>query len=62
MIGSVTDPRDNSMITFEQALSDGVLDMTQGQYINPRTGSSKPISQAMSEGLIQVRIVILNTR
>ena len=34
-----------------------MLDMRRGFYIDPSTGSSRPIASAMTEGLIKVEAV-----
>ncbi|XP_074658143.1 envoplakin-like [Tubulanus polymorphus] len=54
-ISGVVDPRDNQRImSIQQAVEEGVVNLSRGFYINPVTNESIPIPQAMGEGLIQV--------
>jgi hypothetical protein len=53
-IRSVVDPRDGRCVSFDEAVSAGIIDRHAGLYINPTTGVTCPIAAAMDDGRIQV--------
>ncbi|XP_074653026.1 uncharacterized protein LOC141907318 [Tubulanus polymorphus] len=54
-ISHVFDPQNKQRrVSINQAVTEGIVDMSRGLYINPSTQYSIPISQAMGEGLIQL--------
>jgi hypothetical protein len=58
IIKSILDPRDDrTQLTVEEAVNQGVLDKDQKNYINPKTGKSIPMVEAMSEGRVLVDVV-----
>lgn len=54
VITSVTDPRTNQKISFDDALIELVLDQENGRYCNPETGQEMSIGVAIERNLIQV--------
>ena len=54
VIVGVIDPRDREQISIYRAISDGIISQKDGLYINPVTGESMPIPEAMNRGLILV--------
>ena len=42
------------MFSYYRAIADGIISQTKGIYINPDTGDSMPIPEAMNKGLILV--------
>lgn len=53
-IKAVVDPRDETEISIDEAVSRGILDTESGIYKNLRTGEQYPIPIAMTAGLIIV--------
>lgn len=51
-IGSVIDPKTMEMISYEDALKAGILDLKKGLYMNPVTREKQTIAVAMGKGLI----------
>lgn len=51
-INSVIDPRTMEMMSYDEAVKYGVLDISKGLYKNPMTGESTPINVALEKGLI----------
>lgn len=51
-INSVIDPRTMEMMSYDEAIRYGVLDVSRGLYRNPMTGESSPINVALEKGLI----------
>jgi hypothetical protein len=54
IIRSVINPYDDNEISLQEAIVDGFIRPTEGAYVNPRTGITIPIPEAMSKGLIKV--------
>ncbi|KAL5004143.1 hypothetical protein ScPMuIL_017599 [Solemya velum] len=54
VIESLVDPRTNKEISVQEAIMAGILDQATGTYVNPQTGDSMPIYEAMNEHLIHV--------
>ena len=54
MIRGVRDPCTDAEITFQEAVSRGIVDQERGMYVNTATGEDLPIPQAMTAGLILV--------
>ena len=52
-IGSVRDPRTGELLSPEDAADIGLINMTSGHYINPLTGESMLLAEALKRGLIQ---------
>ena len=51
-INSVIDPRTMEMMSYDEAIKYGVLDINKGTYRNPMTGETTPINVALEKGLI----------
>ncbi|KAL3846761.1 hypothetical protein ACJMK2_017721 [Sinanodonta woodiana] len=56
IITGVKDPRDNKLLTMQEAIMSGVLDQAAGLYTNPSTGKSITIAEALNLGKIKVEI------
>ena len=54
VIRGVRDPCTDVEITFQEAVSRGIVDQERGMYVNTSTGEDLPIPQAMTAGLILV--------
>ena len=54
IIVGVLDPRSQEHVSMYRAIADGILSQSRGIYIDPITGVSMPIPEAMAKGLIQV--------
>jgi len=52
---AVLDPRNSQEISLDQAVSRGIINQTEGTYVNPWTRESIPIPTAMNAGKIKVR-------
>ncbi|CAC5414507.1 DST [Mytilus coruscus] len=55
-ISSVIDPRTMNMISYDDAVLNGILDISEGLYINPGTGETLPINTALNKGLIHADV------
>ena len=53
-IRSVVDPRTGTDVSIYQAIADGIVDQNRGIYVNPLTGDSMHIQEAMDSGRIAV--------
>lgn len=53
-ITAVKDPRDGRELTFQHAVMMGIVDQAQGRYINPDSGVSVTLADAMNQGKITV--------
>ena len=51
-INNVIDPRTMEMMSYDEAVLYGVLDLPKGLYVNPMTKESMPINVALDKGLI----------
>lgn len=51
---NVVDPRDKSVISFQHAVMLGIVDQTNNKYINPDTGESIQIRDAINAGYISL--------
>ena len=51
-INNVIDPRTMEMMSYDEAVLYGVLDLPKGLYVNPMTRESMPINVALDKGLI----------
>ncbi|KAK7099742.1 hypothetical protein V1264_022800 [Littorina saxatilis] len=51
-VTAVIDPRTNKIISVTKAIADGILDQSRGLYINPQTGESMALSDAIDKRLI----------
>ena len=51
-ITNVIDPRTMEMMSYDEAVLYGVLDLPKGLYVNPMTRESMPINVALDKGLI----------
>lgn len=51
----VLDPRTDTEISLDRAISLGIINQQNGSYVNPLTGLSIPIPEAMNDGKIKVR-------
>ena len=51
-ITNVIDPRTMEMMSYDDAVLYGVLDLPKGLYVNPMTRESMPINVALDKGLI----------
>lgn len=49
-ISSVVDPRTMEMVTYDDAVINGILDLNRGLYVNPRTDETLPINVALNKG------------
>jgi hypothetical protein len=56
VITGVTDPRTGDEISFDEAISLGIINQHEGRYVNPKTGESQPIQMAMNAGKIKVEL------
>ncbi|XP_033728126.1 plectin-like [Pecten maximus] len=54
VMSGVLDPRTRQKMSVFQAMSQGILDPVHGKYINPDTGETMSIPEAIHKGLIQV--------
>ena len=54
IIRSVINPYDENEVSLKEAIVEGFIRPTEGAYVNPRTGDTIPIPEAMSRGLIKV--------
>ena len=52
VITSVTDPRDDRDLTLQEAIMLGIVDQAAGKYVNPVTGDTMSIMEAMNDGYI----------
>jgi len=58
LIKGVIDPRDDkTQLTLQQAVMLGIVDQDSNKYINPNTGASMSMPDAMNEGRIMMEIV-----
>lgn len=55
-ISSVIDPRTMNMISYDDAVLNGILDISKGLYINPGTGETLQINTALNKGLIHADV------
>ena len=51
-ITNVIDPRTMEMISYNDAVLSGILNVNEGLYVNPATGETMAITLAMEKGLI----------
>ncbi|XP_013386319.2 LOW QUALITY PROTEIN: microtubule-actin cross-linking factor 1, isoforms 1/2/3/5-like [Lingula anatina] len=51
-ISAVVDPRNNQKLNANDAMDAGILDPKKGRYINPTTGESMSIDEAVQHGFI----------
>ena len=51
-IQSVVDPRTMEMVSYDDAVSSGILNIKTGSYVNPLTHETMTITSAMEKGLI----------
>ena len=51
-IQSVVDPRTMEMVSYDDAVSSGILNIKTGSYMNPLTRETMTITSAMEKGLI----------
>lgn len=56
VITGVIDPRTDKEISLDQAVSLGIINQTEGRYVNPATDESMPIPVAMNAGKIKVEM------
>jgi hypothetical protein len=56
VINGAPDPWGGDDLDYETACKKGIINMQQGIYYNAKTGNTKPLGQAMSEGLVFVEI------
>lgn len=56
IITGVIDPRNDKEISLDQAVSEGIINQTEGRFVNPDTGESIPIPVAMNAGKIKVEM------
>ena len=54
VIVGIVDPVTGKQISIYKAINDGIICQKRGVYVNPTTGQSMPIPEAMSKGLILV--------
>ena len=52
-IEAVVDPRTDEEISFDDAISLGIINQREGTYVNTRTRESMPIQMAMNAGKIK---------
>ncbi|XP_076453465.1 uncharacterized protein LOC143288724 [Babylonia areolata] len=58
VVKAVLDPRDNStQLPLQSAIMLGIVDQSQGLYVNPKTGQSMTMKEAMSEGKIIIEML-----
>lgn len=55
-ISGVIDPRTMNMISYDDAVLNGILDVANGLYVNPGTGETLPINTALNKGLIHADV------
>ncbi|OWF34915.1 Dystonin [Mizuhopecten yessoensis] len=55
-ISSVVDPITMEMLSYDDAVISGVLDLNKGLYVNPRSGEVIPINSALNKGLIHADV------
>ena len=53
-VSGVIDPRTETEISLDRAISLGIINQKEGRYVNPVTGESVPIPVAMNAGKIKV--------
>lgn len=53
-LSAVVDPRTGKEISLDRAVSLGIINQTEGKYVNPWTRESIPIPTAMNAGKIKV--------
>lgn len=56
VITGVLNPRTNEQISFDDAVSLGIINQRDGTYVNTRTRESMPIQMAMNAGKIKVEL------
>ncbi|ELU02287.1 hypothetical protein CAPTEDRAFT_213826 [Capitella teleta] len=54
VINGVVDPRTDLVISFQEAVDEGIINQQSGVYRNPKTHETTPIPIAMNEGKIKV--------
>ena len=54
VIVGVKDPRSEEQVSLYRAIADGIVSQSRGIYIDPITGHTMPIPEAMAKGLIMV--------
>lgn len=53
----VLDPNNNNEMTLQEAILKGIIDQAKGLYINPRSGRSMDVNEAINDGKILMEIV-----
>ena len=56
IISGVTDPRTGRVLSMEEALEKGLIDLGNGTYIDPVTGEVVPLYDAMKRGIVYARL------
>jgi len=56
VITGVIDPRTETEISLDRAISEGIINQKEGRYVNPITRESVPIPVAMNAGKIKVEL------
>uniref|UniRef100_A0A2C9K839 Calponin-homology (CH) domain-containing protein n=1 Tax=Biomphalaria glabrata TaxID=6526 RepID=A0A2C9K839_BIOGL len=51
-VTAVVDPRNGQLVTVSKAVSDGILDQVKGIYVNPQTGESMTLGDAIDKRLV----------
>lgn len=57
VIRAVLDPRDDKELSLQDAIAKGIVDQDHGLYVNPTTGETVSIPEAMNNGQIKVEFV-----
>ena len=55
-IHSVVDPRTKQQITVSEAIQKGILNQSEGQYVNPVTGDKMLVTDAIQRGLVMAAV------
>jgi hypothetical protein len=56
-VKSVKNPHTNEQLTFDEAVSKGILDCNRSLYIDPVSNKSVPFEEALEQGLVKAEVV-----
>ena len=56
IISGVTDPRTGRVLSMEEAIEKGLIDLENSTYIDPLTGEVIPLYDAMKQGIVYARL------
>ncbi|XP_046577887.1 uncharacterized protein LOC124285660 isoform X3 [Haliotis rubra] len=57
IVKGVLDPNNNNEMTLQEAIMKGIIDQGKGLYINPRSGRTMDVNEAINDGKILMEIV-----